>query len=69
MNCAGHGLTGPLTLNHIDLNRLDFDANFFEPFDGGLDIGALAVELQADDADFIGDARLADVGDDREICG
>ena len=46
-------------LDHIDLHRLDADPQFLKPFDGGVDFRELAIQLQADNSDFIGHARLA----------
>ena len=62
---GGNGESGAceLTLDHIDLDRLDADADFFEPLDRRFDVGALAIEFQAHNPDFIGHARLANVGD------
>ena len=50
-----------LTLDHVDLDRFDADADFSEPFDGGFDVGALTVEFQAHDANLIGHAALAEL--------
>src|SRR5882757_3318702 len=58
-----------LALNHVDLDGFDAHADFFEPLDGGFDVGAFTIEFEADDADFIGDAGLADVGDDWKFMG
>src|SRR5579884_883544 len=52
------------TLDHIDLNRLNAHADFFEPLDGCLDVRTVAVQFKTDDADFIRHAGLADVRDD-----
>ena len=51
-----------LTGNRTNLDGFDAHAAFLQPFDGGFDLGAFAIEFEADDADFIGDAGLADVG-------
>src|SRR2546429_896233 len=42
-----------LALDHVDFDRLDFNSHPFEPFNGGLDICALTLPLQGNDADFI----------------
>ncbi|MDB6122502.1 MAG: hypothetical protein JWQ71_1495 [Pedosphaera sp.] len=52
-----------LTLDHVYFHRFDTDTDFLKPFDGGFDVGSFAIELEADDADFVGDAALADIGD------
>src|SRR5688572_2927038 len=53
----------------VDFDGLDFDADFFEPLDGFFDVFAFAFEFETDDADFVGDAGLAHVGDDGEFLG
>src|SRR4051812_2852101 len=52
-----------LTLDHIDFHRFDAHTDFLEPLDGGFDVGAFAFQFQADDADLVSDAALANVGD------
>ena len=42
-------------------------AEFSSHLMAGFDFGAFAVEFEANDADLIGDAGLADVGDDFEF--
>ena len=55
------------TGNHADFHRLHVHALFLQPFDGGLHFVALAVEFEADDADFVGHAGLTDVRDNLEF--
>src|SRR5689334_22925409 len=54
-------------LDRIDLDRLDLHSKLLEPDDGALDLLALTVERERDDADFIGHAGLADIGHDFEF--
>lgn len=55
------------TFNDVDLDGFDGDTDFLEPFNRLLDLGALALNFQADNADFVGDTGLADVGDEFEF--
>src|SRR6185436_16014474 len=54
-------------LDDVDLDGFDADALLFKPLDGFLDARPVAFEFEADDADLIGHAALADVGDDRKF--
>jgi len=53
-----------LALDDVDFDGFDADALGLEPLDGVFDNGSLAVEFQTDDADFLGDADLAEVEND-----
>jgi hypothetical protein len=55
------------TFHHVDLHRLHVHALLDQPFDGRFHLVARAVQFQADDADLVGDAGLADVGYDLEF--
>ncbi len=48
--------------NRSDFHRLDADAGFLKPLDGGIDFSAFTFEFKADDADFIRDTGLANIG-------
>src|ERR1700749_221513 len=50
-----------------DFHRLHVHALFLQPLDGGLHFIARAVQFQADDADLVSDASLADVRHDPEL--
>src|SRR5579883_732714 len=65
--CGRDGRTPMLALDDVDLDGLDGYADFFQPLDGGLDVGAVAVQFKADDADLVRDAGLADIGDYGEL--
>ena len=54
-------------LNHIDLDWFNADSELFLPFNGSFDVGAFAVEFQADDANFIRHAGLPDISDDTKF--
>src|SRR5437660_7259676 len=56
-----------LALDHVDFDRLDLNSHPFEPFNGGLDVGALTFQLKTNDSDFIGYAGLAHVCNDFEL--
>jgi hypothetical protein len=59
----GHKSTG----NHADLDGFHVHFVFLQPFDGGVHLGARALQFEADDADLVGHAGLADIGDDLEF--
>ena len=50
-----------LAFDGVDLNRFDLDAELFKPGDGTLDLAALSDELEANEADLVGHACLADI--------
>src|SRR5665213_3802565 len=52
-----------LTLYHSNFTRFDFNANFFQPLNGGLDGVGRAADFKADDANLIGHTGLADISD------
>ena len=51
----------------LDLDRLDFDADFFQPGDRFLDLVAFAAQGKGDESDFVRHAGLPDIGDDLEL--
>ena len=55
------------TGDHADFHRLDIYTLFFQPIDGRFHLVALSVQLEADDADFVGHVGLADVRHDLEL--
>jgi hypothetical protein len=56
-----------LAFDYVNFYWLHVHTVFLEPFDGGFDFFALAVQFQAHDADFVRHACLADVGDHFEL--
>jgi hypothetical protein len=56
-----------LALDDVDFDGFDVHAIFFQPFNCCFHFVARAVQFQADNPDFVGDAGLADVGDDFEL--
>lgn len=63
-SAPGHFPESLLAFDRIDLDRFDFDAEFLEPSNRFFDLFAFAIEFDADYADFIIHARLADICDD-----
>lgn len=56
-----------LALDYVDFDRFNVHAISFQPFDRGFHFVACAIQFEADDADFISDAGLANVRDDFEL--
>src|SRR6185503_147929 len=54
-------------LDDVDFHGVDVDPVFRDPGDGGLDFGARPVDFEANDADLVVHAGLANVGDDVEL--
>ena len=65
--CTASKKGGGSALDGVDFDGFDLDALFFEPGDGFFDFVAFAFQFERDEADFLGDAGLADIGDELEV--